>query len=244
MIFTARQLQVKCQEQNVDLYMTFVDLNKAFDTVSRDGLWKIMAKFGCPPRYIGHNQRLADQARKSMFAVLRKCRKLYLPVDIQLQLFDSIVVPVLLYASEVSGFESCDILERLCIQFYKIILRAKKTTPNTILYGELGRYPISIAVKSRMIGFWQKLINGKSDKISYKLYKILLALHEKDIFHSKWLLSIRNTLHESDKDLTWLSQVAPVNIAKIVKTKLIENYKEVWKVSVYESPKCLNYRIF
>ena len=44
MIFTARQLQEKCQEQNVDLYMTFVDLTKAFDTVSREGLWKIMAK--------------------------------------------------------------------------------------------------------------------------------------------------------------------------------------------------------
>ena len=38
MIFTARQLQEKCQEQNVDLYMTFVDLTKAFDTVSREGL--------------------------------------------------------------------------------------------------------------------------------------------------------------------------------------------------------------
>ena len=48
MIFTARQ--EKCQGQNIDLYMTFVDLTKAFDTVSRDGLWKIMAKFGYPPR--------------------------------------------------------------------------------------------------------------------------------------------------------------------------------------------------
>ena len=37
-IFTARQLQEKCREQNVDLYMTFVDLTKAFGTVSRDGL--------------------------------------------------------------------------------------------------------------------------------------------------------------------------------------------------------------
>ena len=52
MIFTARQLQDKCQEQNVDLYMTFVDLTKAFDTVSREGLWKIMAKFGCPAKFI------------------------------------------------------------------------------------------------------------------------------------------------------------------------------------------------
>ena len=32
--------------------MTFVDLTKAFDTVSREGLWKIMAKFGCPAKFI------------------------------------------------------------------------------------------------------------------------------------------------------------------------------------------------
>ena len=52
MIFAARQLQEKCQEQHQDLYMTFVDLTKAFDTVSRSGLWKIMAKFGCPNKFI------------------------------------------------------------------------------------------------------------------------------------------------------------------------------------------------
>ena len=65
MIFTARQLQEKCQQQNVELYMTFVDLNKAFDTVSRDGLWKNMAKFGCPPRFIATVRQFYDgmQAR-------------------------------------------------------------------------------------------------------------------------------------------------------------------------------------
>ena len=60
MIFTARQLQEKCQEQNVDLYMTFVALTKAFDTVSRDGLWKIMAKFGCPLRHIAMMRQFHD----------------------------------------------------------------------------------------------------------------------------------------------------------------------------------------
>ena len=65
MIFTARQLQEKCQEQNVDLYMTFVDLTKAFDTVSRDWLRQIMTKFGCPPRYIAMVRQFHDgmQAR-------------------------------------------------------------------------------------------------------------------------------------------------------------------------------------
>ena len=65
MIFTARKLQEKCQEQNVNLYMTFVDLTKSFDTVSRDGLWNIMAKFGCPPRCIAMVRQFHDgmQAR-------------------------------------------------------------------------------------------------------------------------------------------------------------------------------------
>ena len=59
-IFTARQLKEKCQEQNVDLYMTFVELTKAFETVSRDGLWKIMAKIGCPSRYIAMVRQFHD----------------------------------------------------------------------------------------------------------------------------------------------------------------------------------------
>ena len=52
MIFVARQLQEKCCEQHQDLYMAFVDLTKAFDTVNRDLLWNILRKFGCPPTFI------------------------------------------------------------------------------------------------------------------------------------------------------------------------------------------------
>ena len=60
MIFTARQLQEKCQEQNVDLYMTVFVLTKAFDTVSREGFYKIMAKFGCPAKFIATVRQFHD----------------------------------------------------------------------------------------------------------------------------------------------------------------------------------------
>ena len=52
MVFAYRQLQEKCIEQNQPLYTVFVDLTKAFDTVSRDGLWKLLHKIGCPERII------------------------------------------------------------------------------------------------------------------------------------------------------------------------------------------------
>ena len=60
MVFAARQLQEKCQEQNTDLYSTYVDLTKAFDTVSREGLWKIMAKYGCPNKFINIIKQFHD----------------------------------------------------------------------------------------------------------------------------------------------------------------------------------------
>ena len=54
----------------MSLYSTYVDLTKAFDTVSRDGLWKIMAKYGCPGKFIlmvrqfhdGMQARVQDKA--------------------------------------------------------------------------------------------------------------------------------------------------------------------------------------
>ena len=57
MVFAARQLQEKCQEQNSDLFSTYGDLTKAFDTVSREDLWKIMAKYGCPRKFISMVQQ-------------------------------------------------------------------------------------------------------------------------------------------------------------------------------------------
>ena len=46
--------------QYVNLYMAFVDLTKAFDTVSREGLWKIMTKFGCPAKFIAMVRQFND----------------------------------------------------------------------------------------------------------------------------------------------------------------------------------------
>ena len=52
MIFVLRQIQEKGREQSMGLCAAFVDLTKAFDTVSHDGLWKILARLGCPPQLL------------------------------------------------------------------------------------------------------------------------------------------------------------------------------------------------
>lgn len=52
MIFTLRQLQEKAAEQHQSLYMVFVDFTKAFDTVDRPTLWKVLEIYGCPEKLV------------------------------------------------------------------------------------------------------------------------------------------------------------------------------------------------
>ena len=42
-----------------------------------------------------------------------------------------------------------------------------------MLYGELGRYPLNITVKLKMLSFWSKLIDGKQSKLSSLIYRLL-----------------------------------------------------------------------
>ena len=52
MIFATRQIQEKCREQQMPLYIAFIDLTKAFDLVSREGLFKVLKKIGCPDKLL------------------------------------------------------------------------------------------------------------------------------------------------------------------------------------------------
>ena len=83
-----------------------------------------------------------------MFSLLQKSRKLGLNVDIQMQLFDSLVLPIYLYGCEVWGFKHVEIAESsihpsiqsLHLQFCTTVLKVNKSTPSCMVLGELGRF--------------------------------------------------------------------------------------------------------
>ena len=52
------------------------------------------------------SKRLAGQASRSMFAVFTIIRKLEIPIDCQLKLFDQLVLPILMYGAEMWGHET------------------------------------------------------------------------------------------------------------------------------------------
>ena len=81
-----------------------------------------------------------------MFSLLKKSKNL--PVDIQLDLFDKLVTPILSYGSEIWTYENNDVIEKLHLRYCKYILNVNKNTTSSMVYGELGRYPLNIECTS------------------------------------------------------------------------------------------------
>lgn len=59
------------------------------------------------------------------------------------------IVPILLYGSEVNGIYDLKEIDKLHIKLCKRILGVKQPTPNCAIYGKLGRFQLSVLCKER-----------------------------------------------------------------------------------------------
>ena len=60
MLFVVRQLQELARRRRIPLYMCFVDLQKAYDSVDREVLWKVLARAGVPEEMIAVIRQFHD----------------------------------------------------------------------------------------------------------------------------------------------------------------------------------------
>lgn len=203
-------------------------------------------KFNYNGKFGKTKKHLTDQARKAMFKVMTNIRKLCLPVDIQLQMFDSMLSPILLYGVEVWGCENIAVISQFQLKFYKYILNLKMSTPNSMVLGELGASPIENSIKARILNFWGRLVHGKPNKICSVLYRTMFNLHEKGIIHCQWIAKVKTILNDLGCTNYWLSQSIPNldTFKSRIKTLLNDQCLQNWNSSVNVSPKLLNYRIF
>jgi hypothetical protein len=99
-------------------------------------------------------------------------------------MFDSMIEPILLYGSELWGYENLKVIEQIQLKFCKRILKVRNTTPNFMIYGELGRFPLEIRVKLRIIAFWSKLVLNENKLSSKHQFSFKWLNHIESIFNS------------------------------------------------------------
>ena len=142
-----------------------------------------------------------------MHLLFCRINNLHLRIGLHLKLFDQTVMPILTYGSEIFEFENLDLLD--CLEKIhtdednkmKKITKCRRSTPSYILYAELGRFPIEIISKSRIIGYWNRIILGKHTKKSY-----ILALKTPENVTSKWILNLKRILCDIGRHDLWLYQ--------------------------------------
>ena len=170
-----------------------------------------------------------------------------LPIDIVFELFEKVVSPILLYASEVYGsdnIKSIDVFQR---SFYKRILRLSKATPTVMIYGETGTVPLSITIEKRIIGYWLQLISADQSKLNSIIYKFIHKLDYKDIYCTKWLSKVKSILKRCGLYYIWIDQeyITDIDIIKtIVNIRIDDIYEQTWHASLPTHIRCSSYVIY
>ena len=95
-----------------------------------------------------------------------------------------------------------DQIERVHLYACKLFLHVLDKTPNDIVYGELGRYPLWITSISKSIKYWFRLLKQPENFWSKKAYNMSLGLHEKG--YVTWVTRIKTVLCNNGFKQVWL----------------------------------------
>ena len=191
-------------------------------------------------------RELKVQGRRAMFSLVQKCRMLQLPISVQLELFNSLVQPILTYSCEVWGYSNVDIIESLQLEFLKYIMNMKKSTPSCLVYGESGQFPLYIHVYCRMVIFWHKLIMNNENKMSKLILKTLYECHKFNIYKSEWLEEIEQILDTCGLSYIWEN---PINVTTSwLKNKIVlilkDMFIQTWTQQCSDVNKSCNYNLY
>ena len=193
---------------------------------------------------------IADQATKAVFSLIKKARNMHLTIDLQLELFDKLVKPILLYGCEVWGFGNIEVIERVQLKFLKNILKLKTSTPNYMVYGEVGIMPLKIDIYTRMISYWGKICRAdyNANLVSTCIYNAARSYYNccnitDRSFYFRWIHCIKSILCNCGFSGIWENNDFPNQkwLSLSIKQKLTDIYLNEWYQNV-EMDK--NYRLF
>ena len=140
------------------------------------------------------------------------------------------ILPILLYGSEIWGFENLESIEIFYRKFLKYILKVNSQTTDEMVYGETGRTPLHVSIKTRMVCFWHKIITGLNTKLSYRLLYLLNKLKEQNQYSSPWLKKVQEILESCNMTNIWQNpkSIKPNHLRKSLTKQLTNKYKLKW----------------
>ena len=161
----------------------------------------------------------------------------------QLDLFNTMVKPILLYGCEIWGFCRADPIERFYLSFLKSILCVKTSTPNSFVYGELGVYPLTLERNYRILKYWFKILRSNDTSFLKKMYNDMLLF---DVLHPDkvtWVTLFKNMLYRHGFGYVWMNQSVVCEHSFLIefKQRMYDIHLQEWETELNMTS---NFRIY
>lgn len=190
--------------------------------------------------------RNAKNGTRAMFSLLKRGRQLGLSFKTQIDLFDQLVAPVLMYGCEVWGYENTYKISVVQRKFYKYLLRLNSSTPTSIVLGEVGKLPIDFKIRELMIGYWVKIKSESNNKKwNVIMYKIIEELTEGKYIQSEWFNFIKLILSECNKEnMLNENQINREKLKREIRAEYKKMFLDRWNDDLENDSRCCIYKIF
>ena len=185
---------------------------------------------------------LSDQALKATNQLLALFKRMKFDVKSKLRLFDSLVSPIILYASEVLGIYGYDHIDKIHIKFCKNLLGVRAKTPNYAVYGELGRFPLSVIAKERSVKYWLKILSNRNSimfKIFFSQIEAIDIHAQPSRFRHKryWAEGIKCLLDDLGFGHLWLNQDFEMPCYGMIRNRIRDHFTQNWYAYISNASK-------
>ena len=173
------------------------------------------------------SETLAGSGLKAIYALLGNIEDFNtLDVTVKCKLFDSVIVPVLEYGSEIWGAGKYEVLERVHMKFCKMILGLPPSATTMAVLGELGRFPLSLARHYKMVKYWLRL--AEAEGVLGEAYKVssMMATEGYDNW-SKKVWSVLEGMELEKEEIT-------VDLLSRVVQRSKEKFVQQWAVKLWD----------
>jgi hypothetical protein len=176
---------------------------KKVDIVSEFSYLGLLLKYN--GKFYATQKQLAVQGRKANFKLKANCNGLQLNHATMLYLFETYIKSILDYGCEIWGSHAGPDIEKVHLDFCKHLLGVKKTTPNSMVYHELGRHQLSNMRWLKIFKYWTKVLRTQNDLLN-ACYQQMYSECENRLNCSNWLSSVKKKMFQLGLGNWWVNQ--------------------------------------
>ncbi len=204
-VFAERQIVEKYLGKGKDVFWAFMDLEKAYDRIDREALWKVLRLYGVGGRLLNAVKSFYVNSRACVIERHRvneasKClgvlKSRYLGMNEKRRLYEGVIVPTALYGAETWNIKKdernkLDVIEMRCLRSMLGVSRMDWLT--------------NVEVKRRT-GVVRKL-SDRVDQSVLRWYEHMVRMDEKRQIKKVWRALVTEGRRRGRPNLRWMDGV-------------------------------------